>query len=129
MNVGRAPAQSTVQVRVRLFAMLRERARASTLELALGPGATVADAMRALAEHEPLAELLGRLPVRLAVNREYADGDTELSAGDEIALIPPLSGGSRLVERVHVRISAEPLSAEGVRTAGADPRAGAIVGF
>ena len=55
-------------VTVRLFAMLRERAGRDAVELQLRDGATVADAIDALAETEPLGELLRRLPVRMAVN-------------------------------------------------------------
>jgi molybdopterin synthase catalytic subunit len=81
-------------VSVRLFAILRERAGARTVELELSEGATVAEALRRLGEREQLSDLLARLPVRMAVNRDYAGPDTALSAGDELALIPPLSGGA-----------------------------------
>jgi len=67
------------------------------------------------------------LPVRLAVNRDYAEAETSLSEGDELALIPPVSGGR--ADAPYVRISAEPLSSERVTAAVADPRAGAIVCF
>jgi molybdopterin synthase catalytic subunit len=123
-------------VQVRLFAMLRERAGRGALELRLQSGATVADAMRALSELEPLGELLGRVPVRMAVNRDYAAPDTALAAGDELALIPPVSGGSgelgvnaRRGARFHVRVTAEPLSTECLARAVGDPGAGAIVIF
>ena len=56
-----------MRVRVRLFAVLRERAGADSVELELDEGATVADAVSALA---PVA---GEMPFRVAVNREYAD--------------------------------------------------------
>jgi molybdopterin synthase catalytic subunit len=110
-------------VRVRLFAMLRERAGRDSVELQLQPGATVADALAALSEQEPLRELLQRLPVTMAVNRDYAQAATALREGDELALIPPVSGGA------HVHVSPEPLSSERVTAAVADPRAGAIVCF
>jgi molybdenum cofactor biosynthesis protein MoaC/molybdopterin converting factor subunit 1 len=117
-------------VEVRLFAILRERAGTATVQLELGRDPTVADALHALAQIEQLRELIGRLPVRMAVNREYADEGTALSAGDELALIPPLSGGaSPAAARVHVEIRGEPLSPERLRERVADPRAGAIVVF
>ena len=81
-------------VRIRLFAILRERAGRDSIELELADGATVADALRALEERGPLVDLLGRLPVRMAVNRDYATSTTPLQADDELALIPPISGGS-----------------------------------
>lgn len=82
-----------MNVRVRLFAILRERAGGDSIEVELADGATVADALRALQETGPLAGILERLPVHMAVNREYATPHTPLAAEDELALIPPLSGG------------------------------------
>jgi molybdopterin synthase catalytic subunit len=81
-------------VSVRLFSLLRERAGSDRLELELPNGATVADALAALRENAALGELLARLPVQMAVNREYAPPQTRLAANDELALIPPLSGGA-----------------------------------
>jgi MoaE-MoaD fusion protein len=122
-------------VHVRLFAMLRERAGTDRLELELPTGATVADALRALSELGPLGELLERLPVRMAVNRDYAAAETMLSAEDELALIPPVSGGAAELEHprarvpLHVRVSEEPLSLDTLLRAVGDPGAGAIVIF
>jgi molybdopterin synthase catalytic subunit len=114
-------------VRVRLFAMLRERTGRDSIELQLAQGATVADALAALSQREPLGELVRRLPLRMAVNRDYAAADTTLRDGDELALIPPVSGGA--AAQPYVLVSGEPLSAERVTAAVADPRAGAIVCF
>lgn len=75
-------------VRVRLFAQLRERAGRSELELELPDGARVADALAAV------GELAGGLPLVMAVNREYASEDRRLEPSDELALVPPVSGGS-----------------------------------
>ncbi len=120
------------EVTVRLFAVLRERAGGSELTLALEPGATVDDALLALSREPGLdGGLLERLPVRMAVNRDYAAGDTVLHEGDELALIPPVSGGALAASggAVHARISAEPLSLQRVRALVSDPAAGAIVVF
>jgi MoaE-MoaD fusion protein len=120
---------------VRLFAILRERAGADTVQLRLASGATVADALRSLAGHEQLREPLARMQVVMAVNREYADPGTRLTDDDELALIPPLSGGSAAQDAgeqdaaVHVLIGTEPLSRERVRAAVSDDRAGAVVIF
>jgi len=113
-----------VKVVVRLFAVLRERAGRDSVELELEQGATVADALAALGELPELAQPLQRLPVQLAVNRDYACEETPLQAGDELALIPPLSGGS-----LHVGVGGRPLSLEAVTAAVRDPRAGAVVSF
>ena len=80
-------------VRVRLFAVLRERAGTDHVDLELPEGARVADALAALAGRG------GRSDVVMAVNREYADGDRVLAAGDELALIPPVSGGAGAARR------------------------------
>jgi molybdopterin converting factor subunit 1 len=123
-------------VRIRLFAILRERAGRDAIELRLRSGATVADALAALSETEPLGELLRRLPVQMAVNRDYASSETALAPGDELALIPPVSGGSgeqrdarAAHQPLHVRVSEDALSIESLSRAVADPGAGAIVIF
>ena len=76
-------------VRVRLFAALRERAGWSEREL--DGVARVADVWPALGLGEEPQGLL------YAVNREYAEREQELAEGDEVALIPPVSGGSHAV--------------------------------
>jgi len=105
--------------------MLRERAGRDSIELDLAEGATVADALAALGRSGPLAGALRGMPVRMAVNRDYAAPGTPLRADDELALIPPISGGARL----HARVCDEPLSAEALTAAVAAPAAGAIVLF
>jgi molybdopterin converting factor subunit 1 len=84
----------SVTVTVRLFAMLRERAGRDVIELELASGATVADALEALRDADDLGELLERMPIRAAVNREYVSAEMPLASGDELALIPPVSGGA-----------------------------------
>lgn len=107
-------------VRVRLFAMLRERAGTRELELDLPDGARVRDALAAV------DDLAGGLPLVMAVNREYADADAPLAPGDELALIPPVSGGA---PEPHVRVTADPLALDPLRVRVRDPRAGAVVTF
>ena len=81
-----------MNVTVRLFAILRERAGAAELRLDLGQRATVATARDALGERVPsIREYLPR--VAWAVNRSYASVETELRDGDELAAIPAVSGG------------------------------------
>ncbi len=103
-------------VRVRLFAGLRERAGAGVREVELPDGAAAGAVWDALG--------LGDEPPGLlyAVNRRYAERAAPLSDGDEVALIPPVSGGAfRLVE--------EPIDVDAVVAEVADPRAGAIATF
>ena len=115
-----------MNVHVRLFAILRERAGRDTVEVELAEGATVADALQALALLPGLEEPLTRMSVRMAVNREYADAGTRLAAEDELALIPPISGGAAVV---HAAVSEAPLDAAALQARVADPAAGAIVCF
>jgi molybdopterin converting factor subunit 1 len=110
-----------VEVTVRLFAVLRERAGTRELTLELPDGARVRDALESLG---PLAD---GLPLVMAVNREYADADAPLSEHDELALIPPVSGGERAV--FHVRVTADPLSVEAIAGEVRNPAAGAVVVF
>jgi MoaE-MoaD fusion protein len=128
-------AGTGMSVSVRLFSLLRERAGRERLQLQLPDGATVADALGALREDPALGELLARLPVQLAVNRDYAQPDTRLAPDDELALIPPLSGGdgtadaTRTGPRIHVAVGEEPPSVQRLSAIVADRRAGAIVTF
>lgn len=114
-----------MQVQILLFAGLRERAGAPHLSLELPDGASVADAL------SRLDWLTGDTHVVMAVNREYAEIGQALHAGDELALIPPVSGGAITgsKQRVHVRISAQPLSLDALLARVRDPRAGAVVAF
>jgi molybdopterin converting factor subunit 1 len=82
----------SVRVVVRLFAILRERAGTGEFELDLPAGATVATAAERLGEVYPAVRDHAR-HVAYAVNREYARPTTELRDGDELAVIPPVSGG------------------------------------
>jgi molybdopterin converting factor subunit 1 len=130
-GVGHAEG-GQVHVRVRLFAMLRERAGTNAIDLALTPGSCVADALEALRERPALAELLTRLPIRVAVNRDYAEPHTILREADELALIPPVSGGAQASSRESgpfVRVGEEPPSLERLAARVADECAGAIVIF
>ena len=113
-----------VTVRVRLFAMLRERAGTDVLELELPEGASVADALAT----PTVATLTGDLHCVLAVNRIYAPPEQLLAAGDELALIPPVSGGAGLPAS-HVAVTAAPLALDALAARVRDPRAGAVVVF
>lgn len=110
-----------MQVNIRLFAALRERAGAAQLELELPDGARVRDVL------ERLAGITAGVPVVMAVNHEYADDEVALHAGDELALIPPVSGGS--VAAAHVRVTDAPLALDPLLALVRDPRAGALVTF
>jgi molybdopterin synthase catalytic subunit len=103
-----------VKVKVRLFAGLRERAGYAERELT--GVERVADVWPALG--------LGDEPDGLlyAVNRTYADGESKLVDGDEVALIPPVSGGA-------FRVTEEPLALDAVVEEVSDESAGAVASF
>lgn len=116
-------------IRVRLFAGLRERAGRDVVELELPDGAQVADALT------ELEQITAGTAVVMAVNRQYAAPEARLRAGDEVALIPPVSGGAsepataHARRMVHVRVTTERLSLDPLLEHVRDPRAGAIVTF
>jgi len=105
-----------MRVTVRLFAGLRERAGTGERELDLPTGSRLADVWAPLG--------LGAEPDGLlyAVNKDYATGDRLLADGDEVALIPPVSGGA-------FRLTAEEIDVDAVIAEVADERAGAIATF
>jgi molybdopterin synthase catalytic subunit/molybdopterin converting factor small subunit len=103
-----------MRVTVKLFAGLRERAGWSERKLDAGP--CVGDVWRALELGEEPAGLL------YAVNQEYAERDRELADGDEVAVIPPVSGGA-------FRLVKGPIDLDAVIAEVEDERAGAIATF
>jgi molybdopterin synthase catalytic subunit/molybdopterin converting factor small subunit len=105
-----------VRVVVRLFAGLRERAGTKQRELDLDEGAAVEDVWAALDLGDEPAGLL------YAVNRTYADRGQTLTEGDEVALIPPVSGGA-------FRLTQGPVNLTAVVVQVVDEQAGAIATF
>jgi molybdopterin synthase catalytic subunit len=105
-----------VRVTVKLFAGLRERAGAGERELELPDGARVADVWAPLG--------LGDEPPGLlyAVNKAYAEPGRHLAEDDEVALIPPVSGGA-------FRLTDDPIDLGAVLAEVADERAGAVATF
>jgi MoaE-MoaD fusion protein len=114
-----------MRVSVRLFAGLRERAGGDRVEVELPEGALVRDLLAAMASTPVGALAPGQCVV--ALNREYADASAPVRAEDEIALVPPVSGGEGPVRRA--RVTAEPLDLAALAAAVRDPRAGAVVVF
>ncbi|HEX7069544.1 MAG TPA: molybdopterin converting factor subunit 1 [Rhodothermales bacterium] len=91
-SASTATTQASVEVHVLLFSVLRERLGTSTLSVRVPEQATVADLLDAVcAEHPAITRF--RKTLRVAVNAEYASADDPVRAGDEIALITPVSGG------------------------------------
>ena len=109
-----------ITVQVRAFAGLREALAVSSLAVPIAAGTDVAGLMAHLAAAYPDARLADR-PLTVAVNRSYAARERVLQDGDEVALLPPVSGGSgKLFE-----ITERPLSLDEVAARGREPSAGA----
>jgi MoaE-MoaD fusion protein len=112
-------------ITARLFARLREQAGTDCEQVELA-GGTVADVYRALRERHPALEPDLQL-IRPARNQSFADWTERVEDGDEVAFIPPVSGGSG--DGALVELTAAPLDARRLEAAVADPRAGAICTF
>jgi molybdopterin synthase catalytic subunit len=113
-------------VSVRLFAVLREAARREELDVELADGATAGDLVDAVARDTGLGAVVQRGRVVVAVNREYVPAGHPLRDGDEVALIPPVSGGA---SAVHARVTADPLDLGALAARVGRPGAGAVVTF
>jgi molybdopterin converting factor subunit 1 len=85
-----------MKAKVRLFARLSELAGEREVEVEVGEGVSVVEVYKALCEQFPaVSGLNGSL--RYAVNGEYAESEHQVGEGDDVALIPPVSGGSSAV--------------------------------
>src|SRR3954470_8508347 len=99
-----------MQVRVLFFGILRELAGKSADDIDLSDGARVRDVIAHYEAQMPI--LKGAIPsLALAVNQQYAGPETQLKANDEVALLPPVSGGAgetpseQAADRRHVSIT------------------------
>src|SRR6266849_1882316 len=116
-----------IAVRTRLFARLREQAGTDAETVEVRAGATVDDVYDALQKLHPALDP-NRESVRAAVNQEFADWDVIVGAGDEVAFIPPVSGGAHAVG-VLFELTTDPLDARRIEAAVAHKAAGAICTF
>ncbi|HKG56954.1 MAG TPA: molybdenum cofactor biosynthesis protein MoaE [Candidatus Limnocylindrales bacterium] len=126
----------SLRVRVRLFAIQRELVGARELPVELPAGATIDDVWRAVVERHPLLQP-GRPSVRFARNGAYAEPGVAVEDGDEIAFIPPVSGGADdapddAPARRTLELREHPFEATilaELTAALADPADGGVVGF
>jgi molybdopterin synthase catalytic subunit len=112
-----------MQVTVKLFGSIREAAGAKELAVVVPEGSTVADLRLLLTRDHPSFEEMGDR-LRVSVNYEIVRGDRALLEGDEVAFLPPVSGGSGS----HT-LSAEPLDVGSVVNRVTGPDIGGIVTF
>ncbi|MDB5323814.1 MAG: moaD1 [Phycisphaerales bacterium] len=81
-----------MNVTVKLFAVLRDKAGVAEMRLEISEGATVFDAVESILQRHPELTPFAKR-VAFAVNLSRVDGRTVLNEGDELALLPPVSGG------------------------------------
>ncbi len=115
-----------VAVRVRFFARLREQAGVEIEPRQMPPGSTLADVYDVSRRAHPA--LPEREGVRAALNQEFADWTIKVSDGDEVAFIPPVSGGAHRVG-ILFELTADPIDARRLEAAVAHAGAGAICTF
>ena len=83
---------SNITIRVKLFAKLREEVGSGEFHLELPQGTGCGEVVRHLRNHFPHLEPLLESSL-VAVNGVYTDSDVDVSNGDEVAVLPPVSGG------------------------------------
>ena len=113
-----------MDVDVRYFAIIREIVGLSAERRELPEGATAGDVFTQLIRENPRLERM-RPVTMLMVNKEYVMPDHELHDGDELALIPPVSGGGE----TRFRVQSEALDPRSTESLVAHPGAGAIATF
>ena len=116
-----------IAVRARLFARLREQAGTDAESVELPVGSTVADVYETMQRLHPGLET-DRHSVRAALNKEFVEWNAAVADGDEVAFIPPVSGGAHGVG-VLFELTPRPLDARRMETAVAHKGAGAICTF
>jgi molybdopterin converting factor subunit 1 len=116
-----------MRVLVRLFASYRELVGRSRMELEVPDGSRVRDVVGRLIEEHP--SLGASRQVLFARNRSYVASDAPLTDGDELALIPPVAGGSLTRPLADVAVVAQPLSVDDVLARVRDEDAGAVCLF
>src|SRR5260221_9354803 len=120
------------RITLKLFATLRERARTSELTREFPAGTTIAQIWTHLVGEFP--DLAGHHDsVGFAVNQEYVEGDYQPRAGDEVAFIPPVSGGADAKVQAgwlgKITIGRDHIDVAALERERAAPNAGAIVTF
>jgi MoaE-MoaD fusion protein len=115
-----------MQLTVLLFASYADRIGTPSLAVSVDAGATVSDLLGRIAQL-PGGSELPPSPL-VAVNQRYATPDQVLAPGDEVALIPPVSGGSEDPVRA-AEITSDPLDVGRLSALVRDPRAGGVVCF
>jgi MoaE-MoaD fusion protein len=115
-----------MHVRILPFGVLKESLGADPFALDLPRGSTVAELLGRLGVFAPAVELLG---IAVSVNAEYAERTRVLREGDEVGLLPPVSGGRDPQNSKLVRLTREVIDADGLVVAAKQGEDGAVVVF
>lgn len=117
-----------MNLKIKLFATLRDLVGHNTIEIVLEQPASVQDLLDALsATHKELAASLPT--VLVAVNKQFAFPETPLEPGDEIALFPPVSGGEDLAHPTYFAVTPDEVNFDAIYQQIGGPDIGAIVSF
>lgn len=117
-----------MQLDIRLFASLKDRAGRERITVTVAEPATTADLLEAIAGQYPA--LAPALPTALtAVNREFAFAETEIETGDEVALFPPVSGGSGQQHPTYFALTTAELDVQAITARLVEPEVGAVIFF
>ena len=114
------------QVRVLAFGVLKDRLGKDSFAMTVPERATVADLLAQLGEKQPGVILKG---IAVSVNAEYATAGHLLREGDEVGLLPPVSGGNLAPEPVRIALVREHIDTEQLVDAAKDGADGAVVVF
>jgi molybdopterin synthase catalytic subunit len=116
-------------ITIKLFAMLKDKAGRDELHINTR-SSTVSELLKEVSDAYPaLSEILSRGMVLTSVNQEFVKGDAPVKNGDEVAFMPPFSGGSGAHDRVCIQKGPFSLDAEIERLKQSSPSIGAIVTF
>jgi MoaE-MoaD fusion protein len=116
-------------ITVKLFAILKEHAGKGELQITGNP-ATVSDLLKHISKEYPaMADMLSRGCVLVSINHEFVENSAPLQEGDEVALMPPFSGGDERMRRISIQREPFDLNEEIARLKTSSSSIGAIVTF
>ncbi len=116
-------------ITIKLFAILKDRAGCEEISVPFTAG-TAGDLLKRICNQYPqLADLLSQGRVMITINQEFVKQEAQVHAGDEVALMPPFSGGSGLVGRIRIQKEAFSVDQEVERLKKSSSSIGGIVTF
>lgn len=116
------------QIEIRLYASLKDRAGSGRIHVELPQPATVATLRAAIITSYPMlaSGLRGAI---IAVNRNFAADETTIQPSDEVAIFPPVSGGSRMPHPTYFALASQPPDLNAIHAQLGEPEVGAIITF